>query len=129
MPAQLPTFADLGFASPQPSQQLPQFPQEDAEAQGTAAVGKGLQSVGEGATAIGFEREFARQKLNESNATTDLFNRLVPLQTAAAQETDPAKLDDIRGQINGLLDTSGQAIDDPTFRARWQAQHNETILR
>lgn len=120
----IPTFAALGLDDPRAVGGLPSIPREDPGAAALGVLGGGLQKAGAGL----FSVDAARNKLNESTATLDLFTRLSPLQTKIAQETDTGKIDEYRAELNSLLKTSGQAIDDPAVRQAWMAAHGKSIV-
>jgi hypothetical protein len=121
----IPSFADLPEVNPRPVGALPVYPAEDPVAAGLASFGKGVSAAGGALVGLGE----ARSKLNESNATLDLVNRLVPLHTQISLETDPAKIAELRKEYDTLLQTSGNAIDDPQRRQAWMATHAKTILQ
>lgn len=129
MAVQLPDFTALGNINPRPNGALPNYPAQDPVAQAEATFGTGVQKAGEALTNVGIYQDYARQKLNESNATLDLVNRLVPLHTQISTETDPNKIAELRQQYDSILQTSGNAIDDPARRQAWMASHAKTILQ
>lgn len=129
MAVKLPDFSALGFDTPRVASRLPQYPENDPAALGLAQFGKGVSALGGSLIEAADAQEQKRQKLNESMATVDLFNRLVPLHQQIAIETDPNKLTELKSQYNGLLETSSQAIDDPLRRKMWVASHSKTILQ
>lgn len=129
MAFKIPTFADLPDVTPRAVGTQPSYPQEDPGAAATASFGKGLEKAGAAVVDIAAYQDLAKSKLEESNATLDTTNRLVPLHTQIATETDPAKIAELRQQYTDLLQTSGQAISDPTRRQAWMAKHTGTILQ
>jgi len=129
MAAVIPTFADLPVVNPQPNGQLPNYPAEDPAATAQAAFGGAVNKAGGALVDIAAYQDLAKNKLEESNATLDLVNRLVPLHTQIATETDPNKIAELRQQYDSLPQTSGQAIADPARRQAWMAKHASTILQ
>lgn len=125
----LPTFADLGYGDPRAAGTLPVYPQEDAGAQGLAVLGKGVQAAGGAAEDFAADSQRKKDKLEEALATVDLFNRLTPLHAQIAKETDPAKLSELRGQYDTLLQTSNAGISNPLRRQMWTATHSKTIAQ
>jgi hypothetical protein len=125
----LPTFADVGVVDPRSVGTLPAYPENDALAQGEAKLGEGITKVGGAIEDIAADRQRQKAKLEQANATTDLFIRLTPLHEQIAHETDPAKLAELKSQYDQLLPTAGNAISDPYARKLWEATHAKAIFQ
>lgn len=129
MGVNLPDFASVGFRDPQAGGAPPVFPAEDPGAQGLAVLGKGVQAAGGALEDVAADAQRKKDKLEEAIATVDLFNRLTPLHAQIAKETDPAKLGELRGQYDTLLQTSNAGISNPLRRQMWTATHSKTIAQ
>lgn len=128
MAATLPTFADLPVVNPRPNGQLPRYPAEDPAIEAQAKFGGALSKAGNALVDVAAYQDLAKTKLEESNATLDLVNRMVPLHTQISTETDPNKIAELRQQYDSLLQISGNAIGEPGRRQAWAAKHASTIL-
>jgi hypothetical protein len=123
----LPNFAQLGFDDPRNTGGLPQFRPEDPVAEGEAALGTGIQKAGIAASDADLYQTLARDKLNESMATVNLFNGITPLEAQIKKETDPARVAELRAQAQKMLESSANAIDNPLRKQMWMATHARTI--
>lgn len=123
MALKLPDFASLPQDDPRAVDGTPAFPQDDPGAAGLAALGKGAQTAGGAAV----DYAATKSRLEQANATTDLFNRLTPLNSQIALETDPEKIAQLRQQYDTAFQTSAGAIGDPDARALWMERHARAI--
>jgi hypothetical protein len=121
MGLQLPDFAELQerhrFNEPQPEGQLPQFPTSDPAALATEKLGGAVEQAGGAALAL----QASRNHMDMALATANLDSQLIPLKEQLRTETDPAKIDALQAQVNGLPDSVGASIGDPGARQMWAA--------
>src|SRR4051812_33084696 len=103
MAVQLPDFASVGANDPRSVGSQPSYPANDPVAEGVAALSKGIEKVGGTIADYAAEQQRNRNAVNSALATADLEGNLIRDKELLANETDPQKIDAIRGRLRGYL--------------------------
>jgi hypothetical protein len=118
----IPTSADLPTYDPRPATRLPQIPDADPVAAAQVKFGQGVSAVGGALVDVADDQRRKQNAVNSALAEADLTANLFRTKEAIKNEVDPAKIDVLKGQLNGFIERAGATITDPEHRQLWAAK-------